>query len=91
MDAGALIIGYNKSEKGDFSALSVCRCKGELLVCVNTFIGKEADELYKKLTIPQALTKDKPEPKEDEHNPQLRYLQNAYDGDFNPKSEKEKK
>ncbi len=79
-----LIIGYDKAAGKDVAALSVCKCKGNTLFCIKTMVGKEAEDTYAHLTTFSHI--------DDQDNPQLRYLANPYDGDFNPnKLEKEKK
>ena len=46
------IIGVDLEEDEDIGALVVIKRKGDRLETVNTFIGKEAEIIYKKLTTP---------------------------------------
>ena len=46
------IIGVDLEEDEDISALVVIKRNGDRLETVNTFIGKEAEIIYKKLTTP---------------------------------------
>ena len=44
------LIGYDKSDGRDYSCLTVVkRVSKDRLVVVNTFFGKEADEIYEKM------------------------------------------
>lgn len=45
-----LLIGFDSSGKKDSSVLTVLRKDGTMLQEVGNFSGKEAEELYKKLT-----------------------------------------
>lgn len=46
-----LIIGYDQSNDLDMSCLSVVkRISKDRMVILNTFFGKEAEELYERLT-----------------------------------------
>ena len=46
-----LIIGYDQSNDLDMSCLSVAkRISKDRMVILNTFFGKEAEELYERLT-----------------------------------------
>jgi hypothetical protein len=44
------LIGYDQSDNSDYSCLTIVkRVDKDRLVVVNTFLGKEAEELYNKL------------------------------------------
>lgn len=45
-----LIIGFDASYNDDAPVLMVSNIKGTTHTCINMFIGKEAEELYTKLT-----------------------------------------
>lgn len=50
MTSETLIIGFDSSNGECISALSVARADGHIVTYLNTLYGKEAEEMYLKLT-----------------------------------------
>jgi hypothetical protein len=44
------LIHVDLSDGTDVSVITVCKCKGQILEFINAITGKEAEELYEKLT-----------------------------------------